>query len=195
MNALRPTNPARRQAGVAHQLSPTAQPVNPEAAITAGEELLQDGELVILSIKPSLWYVVQVSWPVLLVAGLVAGGLVVAGKLGMAAADGMLMYWVCAGISAVRLTAAMGQWTAMRYVLTSRRILCVSAGAAGVTELPLTCVYSAVVARPALQRAMGIGSLSFAGESGRALPMNWLAVSEPDSVCQAVNEAIAKAHR
>ncbi len=176
-------------------MSPAAQQANPPADIAISDQLLQDGELIILSVKPSLWFVLQVSWPVLVAAALVAGGLAVLGSVA-GGLDGEMVLWVCGGIAAGRLVAGGVQWFALRYVLTSRRIIRISLSwQAGVTELPLTCVQLASVIKSPGQRVAGVGNIAFAGESGMALPMNWLCLAEPDNVCAAVNEAIAKARR
>jgi len=177
-------------------VSPTAESANPPAVLDAADLPLQDGELIILSIKPSRWYVLLVSWPVVLAAALVAGGVALSERFGMYPADSGLANWLCAGVAVIRLVWAAVQWVALRYVLTSRRLLRVGAGAsAGLTELPLACVQSAEVARSAGQRALAVGSLTFRGESGRALPMLWAHVAQPNRVADLVNEAIAKAHR
>ena len=177
-------------------MSPTAEPANPPAVLGAADVPLQDGELIILSIKPSRWYVLLVSWPVVLAAALVAGGLALSERFGMYTADSGLANWLCAGVAVIRLVWATIQWATLRYVLTSRRLLRIGAGGpAGVTELPLACVQSAEVARSASQKVLAVGSLAFRGESGRALPMLWAYVAQPNSVADLVNEAIAKAHR
>jgi len=177
-------------------MTPAAEQANPPATLSIAEELLQDGEIIILSIKPSRWFVLLVSWPVLLGVGLVATGVVLAERFGMCLADRKLIHWLCAGIALARLIGAAGQWTVLRYMLTDRRLLRVSAGGLGeATELPLSCVQSAQVTRTSPQRALAVGSLVFTGNSGRALPMTWAFVAQPDKVCQTVNEAIARAHR
>ena len=177
-------------------MSPTAEPANPSAVLGAAELPLQDGELIILSIKPSRWYVLLVSWPVVLAAALVAGGVALSERFGMYTADSGLANWLCAGVAVIRLVWATVQWAALRYVLTSRRLLRIGAGGrAGLTELPLACVQSAEVTRSAGQRALAVGSLAFRGESGKALPMLWAYVAQPDRLAHLINEAIAKAHR
>ena len=176
-------------------MSPMAEQAAP-AALGAADVPLQDGELIILSIKPSRWYVLLVSWPVVLAAALVAGGLALSARLGMHEADLGAANWLCTGVAVVRLALAAAQWAALRYVLTSRRLLRVGAGGpAGVTELPLAFVHSAEVAATPTQRALAVGSVLFRGESGRALPMVWEYVGQPGGVADQVNEAIARAHR
>ena len=44
--------------------------------VTVEEKLLQDGEIVVLSIKPSGWFVLQISSPVWVLAAGVVGGLI-----------------------------------------------------------------------------------------------------------------------
>ncbi len=174
-------------------MSPTAEQANPPVALEAAESLLEDGELMILSIKPSRWFVLWMSWPVLAVVAVAAGGAAAMAWFGFGLADRKLINWLCAGVAGVRLVMAAGQWASLRYILTSRRLLRVSAD--GATELPLTCVHFAGVAQSASQRTLGMGDVGFTGETGRALPMLWDCTPQPDNVCQAVNEAIAKAHR
>ena len=55
-------------------ITPGASTVMPAEAAVA-ERLLRDGEIIILAVKPSRWFVLLVTWPVLwgaALAGLVA---------------------------------------------------------------------------------------------------------------------------
>lgn len=177
-------------------MTPAAEPTNPPATITAADALLQDGELIILSIKPSGWYVTLVSWPVLLAAALVAVGVAFADRLGMCPVDRKLIQWLCGGAAVVRLAGGAAQWAMLRYILTSRRLLRVGAsGPTGMAELPLACVYSAEVTQDSAERILMVGSLVFLGKFGRPLPMSWAYVAQPRKVCNTINEAIAKAPR
>lgn len=177
-------------------MTPAAEPTNPPATISAADVLLQEGELIILSIKPSRWFVALVSWPVLLAAALVAVGVALADRLGMCPVDRRLIQWLCGGVVVVRLAGGAAQWATLRYILTSRRLLRVGgSGPTGMAELPLACVHSAEVTQGSTERILMVGSLAFLGKSGRPLPMPWAYVAQPGKICNTVNEAIAKAHR
>ena len=57
-------------------MSPEAEPASPIAAAQQAvpQSLLQDGEVILLAVKPSPWWVVLHAWPVLAVLGLVGLG-------------------------------------------------------------------------------------------------------------------------
>jgi len=84
--------------------------------------LLDGDEIVILAIKPSLWFVLFVSWRWLVVLGLVAA---------WGSGWGARLPWIqprmvvqaAVALMAARVGFAMLQWVSKLYVLTNRRVL------------------------------------------------------------------------
>ena len=87
------------------------------------QEVLDGGEIVVLAIKPSMWYLVLVSIRWLAAVAVV---ILLSPSLGRALPafpDSMVMQ-LALGITAVRLIAALLQWSSRLYVLTNRRVMC-----------------------------------------------------------------------
>ncbi len=64
-------------------MTPVADSANPPAQMdaAAAEELLDGGEVILLATRPSGWFVLLTSCPVLVVAGLVSGATPVANSM------------------------------------------------------------------------------------------------------------------
>jgi len=176
--------------------SPSAEPAGASVAAATSqiEAALDDGEVVLLAIKPSSWFVLLVSLPVIM-------GVAVLGALA-AAADKLVglegiplrpLATVIMGIICLRIVAAMFQWIGRLYVLTNRRVLDVC----GVVHPHVTGQMLNRLAPPELsvtvsQRLMGTGSLLFRTRTNSAPPIEWEHISQPEQVRRTVAEAIAR---
>jgi len=177
-------------------MTPSVEPstVSAPGLTVVPARLLDEGEVVILAIKPSGWFCLLVSLPVLTVSAVFLVVASVAGEElpGSLHPGAVAVAAVC--IAAARLAAAWFQWLSRLYVLTSRRLIRVSGVIREeVFQCPLRPIASAVVSASRVERALRIASLAFESDYPPARKADWLHISHPYEVQQIVNEAIARA--
>ena len=163
-----------------------------ESAVAA--RLLDDGELVLLAIRPSAWFVVLVSGPVLAVAVVLGLGAYLADKgFGPSAPYRSVLYF-CAAAFCARLVLAAFQWVGRLYVLTNRRVLWISGVLrVAVSQCPLPKVRATRLSATLGERLVGIGSLVFELRGGQEPPDAWITIARPKEVQEQVESAIRRA--
>ncbi|MEM9294920.1 MAG: PH domain-containing protein [Planctomycetota bacterium] len=164
-------------------------------------DLLQDGEVVLLMLKPSPWFVpLGALRPV---AGLALVAMLLA-TLNNAALD---LGWLGLGGASLRtglesrdlLLAGAGavvlrwfwqllEWLSHVYVLTDRRVLR-SRGVLGVStaEVPLPRLQQIELGQTAKEKAVGVGTITLS--DGRGGHADWEMVARPEDVRDAVAQA------
>lgn len=180
-------------------MTPQADSAHPaaEAEIASAEQILQGGEEIILAIKPSPWFVVLVSWRVLLAAGAVAGATYGAGEWLNAALPRGGIYLLCGAMVAIRLMIASLQWMARLYMLTNLRVMRIRGVAqADIRVHLLQKIAEARASADRGERIFGVGTLSFEVPGEDAVETAWVHISRPREVEEAVNQAVRRSrHR
>ena len=157
------------------------------------ESLLGDGEIVLLELKPSLWFVVLVSAPL--------GGLglllVLAGKLAWMEQNfpepGRWLVLVGAVLIAGRLTWGVLQWLARLYVLTDRRVLRQKGVLTRqIFECRLNKIQNTFVEYTVVQRLMGIGTIHFATAGTRQVEAAWQHIANVGEVHREIQRAVSR---
>lgn len=160
--------------------------------LAAASDALQDGEIVLVSLRPSRWMlgphlvaslVVVTASLVLGVRGL--GGVTSPAGLGQALGLGLVVWLPVAAWFVL-------DWRSHRYVLTNRRVIS-SVGMIRpfVGEAPLAAVRRVVLTRGPTGRALGTGTIGF--ENPHALRLvTWARVSRPQEVRRTVVEALRR---
>ena len=157
------------------------------------EDLLGEGEVVILAVKPSAWFVLLVSWQVLL--GLVA----------IAACAYLAEQWVgsvgltqaallaCLACGCARIIVACFQWMGRLYMLTNLRVLRIRGlSALDVVQCPLKHVRKTSLSASPFERLLGLGALVFHRKDEQTEALRWVAVANAADVRNVVEEAIAR---
>jgi hypothetical protein len=173
-------------------MTPSAQPAGPAVItdVAVEQKLLQDGEIIILSIRPSPWYVLIVSAPVVALAGVVIGAIMIGRALGEWEGHRMA-YWIALAVAVLRLAVACAQCMGIRYVLTNHRVLRLrTLLTTTVYELPLGEIARARVSASAADRLVGVGEIVFESNGQRAFEGVWTCVADPASVAETVNQTI-----
>ena len=177
-------------------MTPSAEPttITAPGLTVVPARLLDGGEVVILAVKPSGWFCLLVSLPVLVTAA----AFTAAGYLAARVWSGPLqpttfgLFW--GGVSVVRLIVAYLQWLPRLYVLTNRRLLRVSGVLReAVHACLLRHVARAEVSVSPAERVLGVGSLSFLSSDPAARQAPWAHINYPAEVQQIVAEALSRA--
>jgi len=194
-----PTRP-RHAAPVATADPLTARPV---AEATEGAmslpahvvpaQLLDGDEIVILAIKPSLWFVIFVSF-----RWLVAMGLLVAGAIWLIPQPTWQAITIQAavGVAAVRLIVGLLQWASRLYILTDRRVRLIrGVFNVRVFECSLVRIQHTELRLAIHERLLRLGSIWFTTAGTGLVDAVWLHLARPLEVHERVREAINRAKR
>ena len=180
-----------------------AQAHGQAAAYIAGQivpaHLLGGGEIVVLTIKPSLWYILFASARWLLFTGLI---LLLALKLpswcesyALPLSKAALVKMALA-VATARLAAAVLQWACRLYVLTDHRIMRIR-GVFNIDmfECPLVKVQNTFMTLSIYERIVRLGSIHFATAGTGRVEATWHNIARPLEVHEQVRQAIGKAQQ
>lgn len=163
------------------------------AAIRAKpHDLLDGGEIIQLSIKPSIWFIAIVSLRVVAPVALLAAALliVVSGELSGAS---MIAIQLLILVGAGRVGVAALQWASKLYVLTNRRILRFrGVTAVEVHGCALQRVAGVELRCSGLQAVLGLGSIIITPSDSREARIVWEHVASPGVVRDQLARAIER---
>jgi hypothetical protein len=174
------------------QSADSANTVDAEALVPA--QVLRDDEIVLLAVKPSGWFVLLTSWPVLLFALLIAVATHAADRAFGAGTAVSGLYLLCLAAAMIRIVVASFQWLGRAYVLTDRRLMRIRGVIrVDVFQCPLRQVAQTALTATRGEKALGLASLLFQAEGIDTSQAAWLNLSRPEEIRQAVEEAIRRA--
>ena len=160
------------------------------AAMLTGH-LLQDGEVILLVLKPSLWFIVLSSlrWAAAI------GILLVAAKIYDGAVPGKNGFYIEAGlfVLAGRLMFAVLQWMSRLYVLTDMRILRLAGiFTPSLFDCPLRKVAGTRVSFTTRERILGLGSIDIVSADPDCGWAQWQTIGRPRDVHEQIVAAIQR---
>ena len=200
---------ASRRSSIFHPPSPILAPshadaaAHGDAAIATGRRsgslaalltghVLQDGEVVLLMLKPSLWYVLLSSLRFIAVALI----LMIAAKLLDPQLPGQNFVYQETGLFVItgRLVWAMLQWMGQLYLLTDLRIVRV-AGVFSIDlfDCPLRKVARTRILRSMRERLTRLGTIEVIPLDPDAPVAYWMMIAKPVEVNEQIVAAIRKA--
>ncbi|MFW6145765.1 MAG: PH domain-containing protein [Planctomycetota bacterium] len=181
---LKPTATATAQPESAAQMAPVVVPAR----------LIQEGEEIVLALKPSGWFILLVSAPFTIAVIVLAVGAYLVDAIDLAQLPLRSLSLVCLAAIALRLIVACLQWISRIYVLTNRRILRVRGLlTVDVFECALHRIQHTSLVLPLSERIFSIGTLVFA-TAGTALPeAAWVMIARPSEVHEIVVEYVRRA--
>lgn len=157
------------------------------------EGLLDGNEIVLLAVKPSLWFIPLTSGPWLVTCALVAGLAWYLGREGYGAEAMRLGLQSTAAIGLVRLTVAMFQWASRLYVLTNRRVMRIKGILhVNIFESPLTKIQNTYLDFTLPQRMVRIGSIRIQTAGFGGGNASWEHVAQPTLVHTRLRNAISQ---
>jgi len=178
-------------------MSPSAESADAAHAQTiVPAEVLRDDEVVLLAVKPSGWFVLLTSWPILALAVLIAAGTYVADRALGAGPAGPGLCLVCLTAALLRVVIGSFQWLGRVYVLTDKRLMRIrGVMRVDVFQCPLRQVARVVLAAGRGERMLGLATLLFEAEGIDTREAAWLNLSRPEEVRRVVEEAAHRARR
>lgn len=164
----------------------TAQQANAAALLPA--ELLQPGELIILLIKPSAWFILLGCLRFLAIVGIITLALLwLSLPEGWRYLDRGDILLLGTGICMARLFWQFLVWLSHVYVLTDRRVIRVSGVLrVSVFETALKKIQHTSTYFSIRERLFGLGSIGFATAGMDAVEAWWLMVASPLEVHQTI---------
>lgn len=155
---------------------------------------MDEGELVLLHLRPSLWFILIGSLrELMLIAALGVPAWLLSGGAWSPVARGMVES-AMAGLVLARLLWQCADWAMRSYVLTDRRII----REFGVLhrrryEAMLRNIQSLDVTKSVPERVVGVGTVCFSAASAGGLPEAcWVCIGRPDDAAAVVREAMRR---
>ncbi len=178
-----------RRPGIIEAQSDSTVGYATEAAVPA--HLLDGGEVVILAIKPSPWFVVFRSFRWLVGLALVA---LLVPALGEGFAWVGALSQTVAAAAALVVGVTLLQWVSRLYVLTNRRMMRFrGVFSVEIFETPLTKIDEVTVNVAPYERPTRLGTLFFETQEQSTGQVPWLHIARPREVHRQVNDAIRRA--
>jgi len=181
--------------GTVHASAESATPA--ESAGAALPQLLHEGEVVILAVKPSVWFVLLSAWPAIAVAAAVA----VVGYVALPMIETQITYsrrvltMLCASVVLIQLFISCCQWIGRLYVLTNVRVLRIrGVFRVDVFQCPLSKIRQATLTATRHERLCGVGTIHFDVETPTEEPC-WLHVARPAEVNDTLQDALRRARK
>jgi hypothetical protein len=191
-SALHPAE-ASAGAGAAGAGSSPAVVRNPRTASLGkllGSHVLRDGEMVLMILKPSVWFIVFESIAFAVIVVLAAALLAVIEHHKNDYVNLQLASFFVAG----RLMWAALQWMGRLYILTDLRVLRIT-GVFGVEifDCPLRKVLRTRMVSPTREKLVGVGSIEIIPSDETEPTAVWQTIAKPREIQQRLQAAIARA--
>ncbi len=155
------------------------------------EHLLDEGEIVILAIKPSLWFIFFHSAKIILsVFVLMLIMPFLREKIGFSLSNRVICQ-VAGAIILLQLTISTLQWLSRLYVLTNRRVMRIrGVFTIDVFEAHLTKIQNTYLTLAIHERFLGLGSIQFATAGSGGIEATWMNINAPLEVHELIRRAI-----
>ena len=166
------------------------------AATLLPAQLLQGGEIIVLLLKPSPWFILLASLPTLIIIGILTVAAVVAHRsfsLGLNESEIVLFGCV---LIVLRLFWQFVEWLSRVYVLTDRRIIRIRGVLrVSIFESPLQQIQHTNLLFSLRERVFVLGTIAFATAGTAAVEAAWIMIAKPLDVHQKVVETINRYKR
>jgi len=170
--------------------------IGAKAAEIVPAGLLDGGEVVVLAVKPSLWFIVLRSGNWVAACALLAAAAWWTGQQGYSPQTAKLAMQTAVALAMVRITVAMFQWASRLYVLTNRRVMRIKGVLhVEVFECPLEKIQNTFLSFSLPERLVRVGSLHILTAGTAGIEATWQHIAQPVEVHRLLREAIAKASR
>ena len=156
-------------------------------------QFLDDNEIVIILMRPSVLYIPLSCLTHLAIIALLTLLAAYLEKWSWARWNETQVFTLGVAAACVCLFWQGMEWYNRVYVLTDRRVLCRS-GALRITvfQIPLRCVRHTSVFRRVRERLFGLGTICFATEGDEIFDASWMMVRQPRAVLRVVVVAMER---
>ena len=155
------------------------------------EKLIDEGEIVILAIKPSLWFILFYSAKVIVVVVALLAALRHLPIQDWIEVYYRLIYQAAAAVLILQLAMAFLQWLSRLYVLTNRRVIRVRGiFTIDIFETQLSRIQNTFMTLAIHERILGLGSIQFATAGTALIEATWQSVNHPLEVHELIRKAI-----
>ncbi len=189
----------RRSTLVDHRSSPTpfsadaSAAVIDESASALARDLVDQDEVIILLLRPSLWFVLLASAGSLIAIALITLLLAYMAQLPWTGWNDTQAFALGAGLCAIRLAWQMLEWLSRVYVLTDRRIIARSGVLRiAIFQTPLKNIQHTAVFVSLRERSTGLGTIAFATSGSDTFDCLWLMLRQPNHTHKIIVEAIRR---
>ena len=177
---------------VLHAADAGAMEIDQSAALL-GKDLVQDGEIILLMLRPSLWFVMLSSLGSLVMIALFTFALAYVSQTSWAAWNDTQAFAIGMGLVALRLGWQFLEWLSRVYILTDRRIITRSGVLrVAVFEAQLKNIQHTSVFAQVRERVCGLGSIGFATAGSDTFDAFWVMIKQPFAVHRTVVETIRR---
>lgn len=169
-------------------------PANASLARVLASHVLRDGEIVLLVLRPSIWFILLTSLRFVAAAGV----LILVVRWHSLAERGLVRGLIELGVSAIsaRLMWATLQWMSRLYVLTDMRILSVSGVFhIHVFDCPLRKVARTRLTRSPQEKLTGVGSIEIIPQDDSFPFGQWEMIGQPVLVHEQIVATINRARQ
>ncbi len=176
-------------------MTPSAEPTNAATVDhpAVSEEVLHDGETILLALKPSGWSLLLASRGLLLLC-LLAPLLVLATEAIGLSAEALpreLIFLVAGVFAAAAIGLNFFRWLGRLYVLTNLRILRIDGPRADIRYCPLRKLGEIRIVGSRFERSTGVGTLLFEIPDDIP-PVDWAYVPRVEDVRAAIEQAASR---
>jgi hypothetical protein len=189
-----PPSPASAHPAEAAAAAPGAATVSP-AKTTAlgtllGSHVLRDGELILMILKPSLWFIVFNSLAFAVVTSFLA---VFAAMVDRHTRDQFYVETALFFIAGSLMWSVL-QWMGRIYILTDQRVLRITGVfSVEIFDCPLRKVVRARMVSTAREKLVGVGSIEIIPSEESMPSAIWQTIARPKEILERLRSAIAKA--
>ncbi len=185
-----PPPDARRAEGCAEDAN---DDMTARAAAMLPAHLIQPGEIIVLLLKPSPWFILLRPLKTLVALGLATMiAVLIAGYFFLGAYQTETAV-VGVAIIALRLFWEFMEWLSRAYVLTDRRVIRVEGVLrVNVYEAPLEKVQQTEVIRTLREQLVGLGTIGFATAGTAFTDAFWIMIARPFEVHQKVVQTLRR---
>lgn len=155
--------------------------------------LLDGGEIVILAMRPSMWFLILVSvrWLLAAAAVILAAPLIVGVY---PAFTERALTQAALVVTAARLIVALLQWSSRLFVLTNRRVMCYQGiHQVAIFEASLVQVRNTYVRVGRFEKTLNVGSIGFSLKGTEKVDTWWNQIADPHETHERVRRAIENA--
>lgn len=187
--------PTTRPSNFATATAPPPQAVKlPAQTVTIPADLLDGGEVVILAVKPSLWFVLFEPLKWIAATGLLLACVPWVGHSVVLGVSQRTLMQLILLVLAARVLVATLRWVSRFYVLTNRRVMSVR----GVLRpyvwgCPLVRVRNTRLTANPHERLVKLGTIEFITDERPTADGQWCFIARPDEVHIEIRRAISRA--